>query len=234
MPNVSKPDYWIGRSVRLVLDKPLDQRGKRRFVAVKAGDHRVKEGLGVEVLKIDRVSSLIRQQEEERQLGTAIALAERMNDVEFGEEVGRLLSELLHLQPGQKFVFLQLPEQQVRLIFDAFRKSERVPALGHANGSDLPGPVVDVLKQVPVNRLEMREIQITGREFFIGPGVAYFRFECVELIGVGKIELVFQDGGAGIAVVIGDCIVHPGLCLPVGLDDRFPALLMPQVSLGIN
>lgn len=43
-----------------------------------------------------------------------------------------------------------------------------------------------------MNRLEMREIQIAGREFFVGPGVAHFRFERVEFVRVGKIELVFD------------------------------------------
>lgn len=56
---------------------------------------------------------------------------------------------------------------------------------------------------MPVDRLEMREIQIAGRECFVGPAVTYFRFERVELVRVGKVELVFQDSGSGIAVVIG-------------------------------
>lgn len=77
---------------------------------------------------------------------------------------------------------------------------------------------------MPVDRLEMHEIQIAGRECFVGPGVTYFRFERVELVRVGKVELVFQDSGSGIAGVIGDSIVHPGLRLAVGLDDRFLAL----------
>lgn len=72
---------------------------------------------------------------------------------------------------------------------------------------------------MPVDRLEMHEIQIAGRECFVGPGVTYFRFERVELVRVGKVELVFQDSGSGIAGVIGDSIV-----LAVGLDDRFLAL----------
>lgn len=67
----------------------------------------------------------------------------------------------------------------------------------------------------------MHEIQIAGRECFVGPGVTYFRFERVKLVRVGKVELVFQDSGS---VVIGDSIVHPGLRLAVGLDDRFLAL----------
>lgn len=38
----------------------------------------------------------------------------------------------------------------------------------------------------------MHEIQIAGRECFVGPGVTYFRFERVELVRVGKVELVFR------------------------------------------
>jgi len=54
--------------------------------------------------------------------------------------------------------------------------------------------------------------------FFVSPRVADFRFEIRKLGGVAKVELVPQDGCTGIAVVIGNSVIHPRLRFAIGLD----------------
>lgn len=74
-----------------------------------------------------------------------------------------------------------------------------------------------------VDRLEVREIQIAGREFLIGSGVAYFGFKRVKLFRVSEIEFILQDCRAGIAILVGNCVIHLRLGLAIGLDNGLPS-----------
>jgi hypothetical protein len=59
-----------------------------------------------------------------------------------------------------------------------------------------------------VNRFEVLEIEIARREFFIRSRVAYFRFKCIEFLSLCEIELVLQNGCAGIAVFVGNSVIQ--------------------------
>ena len=56
------------------------------FITSEAGHHRHEHGIGLEPLKSERMSGVCRQDIKESQLGTAIAITERMDGIEFGEE----------------------------------------------------------------------------------------------------------------------------------------------------
>ncbi|QDW39468.1 hypothetical protein FFI89_021395 [Bradyrhizobium sp. KBS0727] len=64
-----------------------------------------------------------------------------------------------------------------------------------------------------MNRLEVPEIQITARDFFVGSSVADFRLEIRKLVGILKIEFVLEDSCTGIAVIVGSGVVHWGYAL---------------------
>jgi hypothetical protein len=78
---------------------------------------------------------------------------------------------------------------------------------------------------VSVYRSEVTEIQVAGREFFIGSCVADFRFEGRQFFGVAKVELVLEDGCTGIAVLVGNSVIHPRLRFAIGFYNRLPPLL---------
>jgi hypothetical protein len=80
-----------------------------------------------------------------------------------------------------------------------------------------------------VNGFEVLEVEITSGEFFIRSRVAYFRFKCMEFLGIPEIELVLQNGRAGIAVLVRNRVVHRRLRLAVGFDDYFPPLLRGEI-----
>jgi len=123
------------------------------------------------------VSGLICQQQEERQLRATIALAESMDRVEACQERRRLFGKFLRREVLQEIVLLQLREKLLCLALDVLRVTEHAAVLRNSDRAYFSRPVIDVLEQVSVNRLEVLEVQVAGREFFIGPGIADFRFK---------------------------------------------------------
>ena len=88
------------------------------------------------------------------------------------------------------------------------RDNKHVAVFGDADIAHFSRPVIDVLKQMPVNGFEVPEIEIARREFFVRSRVAYFRFKCIEFVSVREIELVLQNGRVGIAVLVGNSVIH--------------------------
>lgn len=94
---------------------------------------------------------MIRQEEEEGQLTAAVAFAEGMKDIELGEKVRCLFSELLRLKPVQEFVLFQVreasspasrcfPESRTCSRLSTSGRSEsRLPNRRHP-GTDVGGP----------------------------------------------------------------------------------------------
>ena len=59
-----------------------------------------------------------------------------------------------------------------------------------------------------MNCFEMGIVQIAGRRLFICPGVADFRLERGKFISICQIEFVLENRTAGIAIVIGNGVIH--------------------------
>src|SRR5438132_11031364 len=79
-------------------DQAPDQAGERLFVSGEAGDRRPQHGLGVQALYDQRMTGTLGQDNQERQLGAAVALAKGMNGVQLSEEVRGLLGEGRRIQ----------------------------------------------------------------------------------------------------------------------------------------
>jgi hypothetical protein len=59
-----------------------------------------------------------------------------------------------------------------------------------------------------MNRFEMGVVQIASRRLFVRPRVAHFRLERGKFIGIRQIELVLENRRAGIAIIIGNGVIH--------------------------
>ena len=75
--------------------------------------------------------------------------------------------------------------------------TKHVAVFGDADIAHCSRPVIDVLKQIPVNSFGVPEIEIARREFFVRSRVAYLRLKCIEFVSVREIELVLQNGRVG-------------------------------------
>lgn len=89
-----------------------------------------------------------------------------------GKKPSRFLRERVPVLVGSKVAARrQFAEQPLRLILDIFGIAEPVVALAGANDPQLPSPFVDLLKELPVQRALMREIQLAVGECFSRAGV---------------------------------------------------------------
>ena len=79
------------------------QFGQRSFVPAEAGDGCAKHGFGIEPLKVKRMAYAFGQDRQERQLCAAVALAEWMDRVQFGQEMRSLFGECSGINPTKCF-----------------------------------------------------------------------------------------------------------------------------------
>jgi hypothetical protein len=86
---------------------------------------------------------------------------------------------------------------------DVLPELELVAALGDLDGPDLSGPVIDVLKEMPVDGAQMREIEIAGGDAVLDPLDDRASFVTIEGDGVGQTKLVLQNPVVGRIAVNG-------------------------------
>ena len=85
---------------------------------------------------------------------------------------------------------------------DARSRLKSFPAFGDLDGANLSGPVVDILKQVMVNCLEMPQIEVAGW-YSLGNALRHHPpLELVERLSIAEVEFVFEDAGVWIDVRI--------------------------------
>lgn len=67
------------------------------------------------------------------------------------------------------------------------------PALGNFDGTNLTRPVMDILKKVPVNGLEMDEVEVAGRDAFSRALQGQPPLDLFEHGGVTNVEFISED-----------------------------------------
>ena len=78
-----------------------------------------------------------------------------------------------------------------------------VSALGDLDSAQLAGPVKDVLKQMPVDGLQMQKIKVAGRDAFTDPLRHQDTFGSLQLSLVGDSQLVPEHRRPGINIRTG-------------------------------
>jgi hypothetical protein len=120
-------------------------------MTVEAMDHRPQESFGLDPIQSERMASSQGDQIQESKLSPAIALAKRVDSVEFSQERGRLGQEGFVVSTRQKARLLEAREERIHLRSDVLGKAEPVPALRGAHGPVAPGPSVDIAKEMPMD-----------------------------------------------------------------------------------
>lgn len=132
-------------------EQPTQDVGQGRFVAAEACDHRLQHCGWIEALKIKWVACRACHEGQKDALSASIALAERMNSVQFRQEVSCRGDKLLRGLSAQAILLLQLAEDPGHLPFDVLGVAEHAAALGDAYAPDLARPIVDILEEMTVN-----------------------------------------------------------------------------------
>lgn len=152
--------------------------------------------------EIEGVACLGRQLFEINHLRASVSFTERMHVVHVPDDPRGLLGEFLAGEVFQEICADQ-PLVNVRHTgFDVSAKLELVTALVQFDSTNLAGLGVDILKQVPVDRAQMRQVEFAGRRSF-GKALRHqHAFGPIEFGAVANSKIVLEDGRAGIDVRI--------------------------------
>lgn len=118
---------------------------------VKAGDHRWHKGFPLNPRKVEREPGSVAKKMEEAKLCAAVALAERMDDVELGKKVRREGDELLLIRTPACGRSVQTIEQLRQLLIDVGRQAEEIATFGGLHRPRLSSPIIHVLEEMPVD-----------------------------------------------------------------------------------
>lgn len=116
--------------------------------------------------KIDRMSGSLGQQLEILKLCASVALAERMNEVDVADDHGNLRCKIRFRQTAQE-PRPGKPTMNVRHAgVDVLAELKLLRAFADLDSADFASPWVDVLEQMAMDSLEMREIKRADRYAF--------------------------------------------------------------------
>lgn len=136
-------------------------------------------------------------------MGAAVAFAERMDGVEFGQEVGNLRGKGVGMQFVQQVGVAQIAESFLELATDVFRLAEPVAALADADAPDLACPGIDVLEQMAMDGKIVVGVKISGRQRLVEAGEGERQLGFVKVSLVLQVEQIAQDCCPWIAQRIG-------------------------------
>lgn len=178
-------------------DEVADQIGQGCFGSIEAFDHRRDDTVPLEDIDIKRVAGMRCQHRQECELGAAIAFPERVDRVEFGQEVGHFRGEGCAVELVEPVGVAQLGKTLLQLALDMFRVAEPIAAFADADGADLACPRVNVLEQMMVDGQEMGGVKISGRQRLVEPR----KGQCQ--LGFVEVSLVLKECPDSIADRIG-------------------------------
>jgi hypothetical protein len=100
------------------------------------------------------------------QLGAAIPFSEGMNGVDIAHDFAGCHGERRRTQTVQEIRGCKPPMDITHAGFDEPAKLKLMATLGDFHGSQRAGPFIEILKQVHMDSLEMREVEVAGRDTF--------------------------------------------------------------------
>ena len=133
-------------------------------------------------------------------LGAAIALPERVNIVDVAQNRARCPGERAGAQVSQEPSLLEAPVNVRHSGFDELAKLKLVAVLGDLDGAQLARPIVDVLKQVSMDRAEVGKVETASGNAFGDALGDKFALSIVEACAVGISEPINENVRSGIDV----------------------------------
>src|SRR5712691_7461443 len=210
-----------------LLNGALNEVGERSFVSVKAGNHRLERNLGLKPLSDDPVASFPGEKNQKRELRSSVALAERMDGIQLGKEMGGLAGEGMGVEPSQISLLGKTCEKPLHLAVDVLGIAEHTVLLENPLRANFPRPPIHVLEQVAVNGEITAVTQPAAGERLAKPQGGHFALELLELRLIAQPRAIDEHRRSWVAVRIGLRLVHrAGSALAVGPDNGAPALLV--------
>ncbi|MGA2929024.1 MAG: hypothetical protein ABSG43_24155, partial [Solirubrobacteraceae bacterium] len=106
---------------------------------------------------VDAVAGVGGELADERALGAAVAVPERVDAVDLGQVEGQALDERIAVEVAQKVLAWELGEDLAEVGRDVLGQREQV-ALGDRDRSNLACPLVNVAEDLAVERLQVGQI----------------------------------------------------------------------------
>ncbi len=144
--------------------------------------------------EINRVAGLFGQLFENEKLRAAVALAERMDVVHVAKDSGRGFGEPSFVQTVQEIVFSKPPMDIRHSGFDMPAKLELASPLGDLDRANFPGPIIDILEEMPVNGAKMGEVETADGNAFGRACDRQPTLNNVQLVGAGDAGPISENG----------------------------------------
>lgn len=125
------------------------------IVTAEAGGHGGDHFVAADFGEVDEVACLFRQLCAERALNPAIAVSEGMGSVDFACVVGQSSDDGFRWVAEQEILLGNLVQLLAEVGFDLAAVTKTAAALADVDSAQLPGPVLDILKQMTVDRLQV-------------------------------------------------------------------------------
>jgi hypothetical protein len=137
-------------------------------------------------------------------LGPSVPFTEWMEGIEIGQEPRCLVEELQPWHALEESLSAEPGEDLIRLGLEPFNESEGGVALGHVDGPELAGPVIDAAEQVTMESAEMGQVVIAEVQVLMEQnnlsGCSEARFDLSEYVWVTDPEKVPQRSSARVDV----------------------------------
>ena len=124
------------------------------------------------------------------ELRSAITVAKGMDVVHISHDRPGGLGKLGQGQAPEEVSPIEPPVDVGHACFDETSELESMAALGNLDRAHFAGPIVDILKEMAVDRPQVDQIEITGRYALVNPLGDKATLDHVEAIGVHKTQLV--------------------------------------------
>jgi hypothetical protein len=129
---------------------------------------------------------------DKRQLRSAIALAKRVDRIEFREEMADVDGEFRRGHSRDDIGFSKFGEGTPKLTLDVLGVTEPISVFAYANGSDLPGPGIYVLEEMAVQFEVVVQIEAAIRRLFRPDDEKHYLCFLKQL-RIGDIEQIYED-----------------------------------------
>ena len=116
-------------------------------------------GISIDTPPIERISSLRGELPQEFALCAAIAFTKGMDGVDFAEVPATPAGEGFSVEVLEEVLAWEFFEDAAESHFNELCGAEEVATFGDVDGAELAGPIVDILKQGLVDRLNMEIVE---------------------------------------------------------------------------
>jgi len=151
-------EAWLGLAAS---DALSNQAGEQERVTAQVAQPRsLDHFFGSCRSPVDVVAGLQPELANKLTLSPAIAFTKRMGGIQLADEIGGAVDKLLGVKSNKMLLGRELRQNLLQCRLEESSQSEEMAALRNVHRPKLSRPFVHVLENVPMDRLQMRDIEI--------------------------------------------------------------------------